>query len=98
MNEQEFHFDQQGIIFAYRGTEFAGLLVTNADESFTKTELMEYFAESSADYLIAADLSEWFYAGEEVDVQGRIEMLVDLAMGGDLSHFSILYHIPKNLH
>lgn len=97
-NEQEFYFKDQGIIFAYAGNNFAGVLVTNPDETFTKTELMDYFEDANADYLVAANLSEWFYSGSEDEVQERLEFLIDLASNGDTTHLKILYRIPKHLH
>lgn len=97
-DELEFYFEEQGIIFAYNGDAFAGVLVTYPGESFSKNELMNYFEEADADYLIAANLSEWFYSGDEEQVQQRIQMLVEMAMDGDTDHLNILYRIPKHLH
>ena len=95
---QEFYFEQQSIVFAYSGDHFAGVLVTYPGESFTKKELLDYFEEAEPDYLVAANLAEWFYTGDEDEVKDRIQMLIEMAMEGDTSHLSVLYHIPKHLH
>jgi hypothetical protein len=93
----EYHFQNQGIIFAYRDGAFSGVFVTEEDETFTKKELMECF-EGHADYLVAADLAEWTINGTEDDVRSRVQFLIEMAMDGDLSYFNIKYHIPKYLH
>lgn len=93
----EYHFQQQGIIFAYRDGEFSGVLVTEEDETFTKQELMECF-EHNADYLVAADLAEWTIGGTDDNIHKRIQFLIEMAMEGNFTYFNIKYHIPKYLH
>lgn len=95
--ENEYYFSQQGIIFAYQEGKFAGVFVTEADESFTREELLECF-EDSADYLVAADLSEWAMVNSEEELQERLHFLIERAMAGDHSHLTIMYHIPKTVH
>lgn len=96
-NREEYYFQNQGIVFAYREGEFSGVLVTEEDETFTKQELLDSF-EGHADYLVAADLAEWTINGSDEDIHRRVQFLIEKAMEGDFTYFNIKYHIPKYLH
>lgn len=94
----QFYFEQQGIILGYdREGYFCGVFVTEPDETFTKDELFYECFANVAEYLIAADLSEWTYGSTE-QVQDRLQHIIEKAMDGDISLLTIKYHIPKTIH
>lgn len=94
----QFYFDSQGIILGYdREGYFCGVFVTEPEETFTKDELFADCFDNIAEYLIAADLSEWAFGTTE-QVQSRIQHIIEQAIDGDVSLLTIKYHIPKTIH
>ncbi len=103
MQHEEITFDKQTLIVGYDNTAgFLGILVTYPGETFTTTELMDYFYDK-ADYIVIADIN---FPETEHDLRGYdkeeiLEILretVERAAENRLSETEIKRYIPKYLH
>lgn len=97
MKQQTYYFDKQSLIVAYKNNIFAGLILTDADETFTKKELMKFFEDANPTYLIAANLPD---VGELTpdNYYSKLTDLISELHENNQSNLDVNYYIPHILH
>ena len=86
------------LIVAYDHVDnFAGIFISYSEDEISKSEMLDYFGDARANYLIVADIPniEGLTAENYID---HLENLIDDLRENDTSGLDIEYYIPKTLH